>query len=912
MTSERVHDTDASVRNTSARATSRFHAGITPRSVMVILASLLLTAMIIQISEIIESNSRALHYIASHALPLPAIMVFVAILAIAAVVFALTRHHILTRAEMFCILFAMLIAAPLMGAGFWHGFVRLTATLPRTASFEKMDALSDNLWPHGENILDGALAEGNADALTFSGKVAWQDIQYNEGQRAPLITIAHTEDGDYSTARLKVPVDKDDQPFLLLREPYLVSVLVRGEDLGPGASYFCRLYYDEEEEFAEEIFAAADPPDVNFLQREGFLRLGSYGVVVPTTVRDHIYLEFGLSGAGTVSFRDTRFMSVGGLESLLRGRHMISQSEFDALYEDEKRGARAGNTGLVVRPDNMWSWAGIKFLATGYIPLHHWTKMVVSWGSYVMLILVATLAVAVIMRRQWVDNERYPMPIGQMAMALVGNDDGDNPFSAIWRNRIMWLGFGLALFWCLMKGWRQFNGDVPNMNISVQLKPYLEGAQWGQAWTDIYFNVYAIILALAIFMELNVLISIVIGFLLFRLQYSFGYNYLAMGKSVGSDIGQTTYPFASEQVIGAYVSYGLLVLFFTRRYLGKVLRAAIRGGTLEKSEQDSAKAPAIAGQGLPELFSYRTALLLLIGSFLGVFLWSKWVDIPPAGMLLYFGFLLLVCFVATRLRAECGTPFAAYFPHKAMVAMPMIGGMSLFAPKGIVFVTVSMAILTPLFLPAVFFLIPGFQFELVEFGRRLRLPRSHIVYTCLFGVLGGIFIGGWVFLSSTYGVGGDYVENRDVFRADRQAFETYSRELIRTTQSMIEEGAQSGGLEAESKPIETETWAYIFAGSTTALVTILRQMFASFWFHPIGLILGPTSMGQWVWGSALAAWIIRSLTLRLGGAVTVRTKLLPFFTGVFLASVATHAIMGGVHVLLHFFAPGVVRYGGLF
>ncbi|HJP34438.1 MAG TPA: hypothetical protein QF901_00505, partial [Gammaproteobacteria bacterium] len=97
MTSERVHDTDASVRNTSARATSRFHAGITPRSVMVILASLLLTAMIIQISEIIESNSRALHYIASHALPLPAIMVFVAILAIAAVVFALTRHHILTR-----------------------------------------------------------------------------------------------------------------------------------------------------------------------------------------------------------------------------------------------------------------------------------------------------------------------------------------------------------------------------------------------------------------------------------------------------------------------------------------------------------------------------------------------------------------------------------------------------------------------------------------------------------------------------------------------------------------------------------------------------------------------------------------------------------------------------------------------
>jgi hypothetical protein len=685
--------------------------------------------------------------------------------------------------------------------------------------------------------------------------------------------------------------------------------------LGPGASYFCRLYYDEEKQFAEEIFASSDPPEINYLHKKGFRRFGSYGVVVPTTVRDHIYLEFGFAGAGTVSFRDARLMSVGGIESFLRGRTIISQSELDSLPEEEKRGARPGNTGLVVRPDNMVSWAGIEFLLTGYIPLRHWAKMLLSWGSYVVLILVATLAVAVIMRRQWVDNERYPMPIAQVTMALVGSDTGDNnPFSAIWRNRIMWMGFGLALFWCLMRGWRQYNPEVPSMWISVPLKPYLDGVVWGQAWTEVNFRVYAVIIGLAMFMELNVLISLVIGFFLFRLQFWFGYNYLAMGKSVGGSFAQTTYPFAPHQVIASYVTYGLLVLFFTRGYLWKVLRAAVSGGPLDKSKRDGDDTPATANQEMPELFSYRAALLLLIGSFAGIILWSKWVNIPPAGMLVYFGVLLLICFVAAKIRAECGAPFAAYFPHLAVVALPVLGGMSLFAPKGIVFVTLTMSVFMPLFVPAVFFLIPGFQLELVEFGRRLRLPRRHILYTCVLGVLGGILIGGWVFLSSTNGLGADYAGNQTIFRAERQAFKTYSSELTTATQHMAEQSAPSPsqGPQAEPAPVKPEIWAYTFAASSTALVTILRQLFAGFWFHPIGLILGPSNLPNFVWGSVLTAWIIRSLTLKLGGAVTVRTKLLPFFTGVFLAGVTAHVVMGLIAVFLYFFAPGVLRHGGVF
>jgi hypothetical protein len=40
-----------------------------------------------------------------------------------------------------------------------------------------------------------------------------------------------------------------------------------------------------------------------------------------------------------------------------------------------------------------------------------------------------------------------------------------------------------------------------------------------------------------------------------------------------------------------------------------------------------------------------------------------------------------------------------------------------------------------------------------------------------------------------------------------------------------------------------------------------------------------------LWGSILAAWVIRLIVVKIGGAETVRNKLLPFFAGVFLAAI---------------------------
>ena len=98
----------------------------------------------------------------------------------------------------------------------------------------------------------------------------------------------------------------------------------------------------------------------------------------------------------------------------------------------------------------------------------------------------------------------------------------------------------------------------------------------------------------------------------------------------------------------------------------------------------------------------------------------------------------------------------------------------------------------------------------------------------------------------------------------------------------------------------------------TALVAGLRYIFAGFWFHPIGIIVGPMPVMNHIWGSLLVAWLVRLAVLKLGGAAAVREKLLPFFAGVFLAAVTAKALFFVINLHLFYFTDTTVFQRGLF
>jgi hypothetical protein len=824
--------------------------GLTFSSLMASLFALLLMGMFVQYSEIIVG----LTFPAEHALALPAVWTFMIVLFAAALFYALTRLRILNRAELLCVMYVMLTAAPLMTQGFWHRAVSILATNPRQGDFDKMDALNDRLWPHGPNLLEGVFEESNRASLQTEGNVAWETVEYEQGKSKALPVLSNSVADENSVIRIRLAVSGSDKEAIVRGEPYMVSVLVRAHDLGPRANYYCRLYPDGEEPYTD-FFQSALPPNRTFLHKTGFRRSGGYGVKFPATIDQYAILEFGLTGAGRLELHDPKLLSVAALEGMYKGKMVVTESELRALPPD----ARAN---LIVKPDRMWSWAGVKFVLGGYIPIRDWMGPMLTWTSFVGLILLGTAAMAIIMRKQWLESERYQMPVTRIPLAMMDySEEGasEEVLPPLWKNRLMWGGFAVALFWMLMKTWNFYNPKVPDMSVRVALQPLFSDPGWGQMWSNVRFEIAAIFLSLCIFMELNVLISIVIGYFLFRGQYW-------IGEITGLTV-DPNYPYHHMEQLGAYLGYALIVIVFTRKYLWNVLKSAVLG----KKKADG------------EALSYRSAVVLLLLSIVGSAAWAAWVGIAPVSMVIFFLLILSIGFVAAKFRTECGTPWGYFTPGNFAAFMVLLGGVSAFGAEAMIFFFIASFFLAP----TVFFLIPGAQLEILELGRRWQINPRHLLGVILIGIVGGMVVGAWVFLSNAYSLGGEAARYSWAFDTKWWYFFAYNQDMMEATNNAFGQVAATG--ETGLDP----SW-YAFGGyaGLVMIVAIIRQLFAGFWFHPLGLVVGSTNFADYIWGSALTAWVIRSIVVRLGGASTVRTKLQPFFVGFFLGAAVAYFLIG--------------------
>ena len=868
------------------------------------LLALVLTAASIELAGVIMGTaSRTGQEIGAMALALPAFWSFLILLAVSTLLLRFARIELLTRAELLCVLFTGLLAAPLMSVGFWRFLIPSVATFPRSEDFLLMDTMNPKLWPHGPNLTEGILGRKGNPRLETEGQVRWETLTLADGQIEEVPVIEHTAEDAVSSFKVHLPVKSGADFVLKLGENYLLSVLTRGETLGLESSYFCRVYYDGSIEPDLEIFTAVKEGKISYIQKEGFRRAGVYGLVLPRTLEKGIAIELGLKGSGRITFRDLQMVNTEALESAYRGRLVVSESDYERMPE-------SGRAGLLVRPDDLFSLAGLRYVATAYIPWEHWRRPMLTWGAYVGLILCGTFAVAVIMRREWIDNQRFPLPLVQIPLYfLAAKTEGRDSVSTVspgvepeaadlaahsegqpgrmlvagWFNRSMWVGFAATFVWCVLRGWHDFNPAVPDLNIDLRLQPYLSDPTFGHMWSPVTFSVLAVFLGLAVFLELNVLMSLIIGYFLYRAQYWFG--------EAHGFTHQLEFPFLEHQQLTAYLVYAVLLLFLTRRYFWRVLCAAMRG---EERGRD--------------LLSSRGALLLLLFSAVGMGLWAHWVALPVGGMLILYATLLSVGFVAMKLRAECGVPSYAFFPTAVVLIVGVAGGMDVFGAQGTMFAVFVSATLGA----NAFFLIPGLQLEFLELGRIFRLKPRIVILVNVLAVSGGFLIGGWFFLSGAYAKGIDWFPDSVDFRDIKHATRNFNPIHADALRKMGEE--KNVGKEVAVVPgkIGMGTWITLYAGGLTALATLLRHIFAGFWFHPIGVILGSMELMDHIWGSLLVAWVVRLAALKLGGAVTVREKLLPFFAGVFLAGVTSKALFFIINLYVYTYSGSTVLQRGMF
>jgi hypothetical protein len=287
----------------------------------------------------------------------------------------------------------------------------------------------------------------------------------------------------------------------------------------------------------------------------------------------------------------------------------------------------------------------------------------------------------------------------------------------------------------------------------------------------------------------------------------------------------------------------------------------------------------------------------LAGCVIAVVVWGALLGLSLSGMLLVMGCVLLVCAAAARLRAECGAPFAYFAPVSLFALVPLCGGVDALGRE----TSMTFLLMSLIAFSGLFFVIPGLQLELLALGDRLRIPAKRLALTAMLGAAVGLLFGGWFYLSSANSLGGENLGASWMFRDRSADFDAFNVELARA-QGESGPGATAGA----------ERTAFGFGAGIVLLLSALRRLFAGFWLHPAGFILGMTPMMEYIWGSVLAAWLVRLTAQRLGGVSAVRRGVEPFAIGCVLAGLAAHLIFGLISAWLYWRHPEAPRVGMFF
>ena len=106
--------------------------------------------------------------------------------------------------------------------------------------------------------------------------------------------------------------------------------------------------------------------------------------------------------------------------------------------------------------------------------------------------------------------------------------------------------------------------------------------------------------------------------------------------------------------------------------------------------------------------------------------------------------------------------------------------------------------------------------ELLELGRRWHVRPKHLVATAIIGIVGGMVIGGWVFLSNAYSLGGETSIYGWGFDTKWWYFFSYNQDMAAATNQYL--GQTKGAVETGVNP----AWiAAGLSGLAAIVVTVL-------------------------------------------------------------------------------------------
>ena len=487
------------------------------------------------------------------------------------------------------------------------------------------------------------------------------------------------------------------------------------------------------------------------------------------------------------------------------------------------------------------------------IPWAGWLPMFLRWAPLVWALFLAMIAAMAILRKQWNDYERLTYPLVQVPMALTEQDAGGDRMAPFFKNPVMWTGFAVPAIWGTLHGLHNyFPETVP---IATNVDPIHFILPIFDNLSELQFKFRFNILGFFYFLKTEIAFSLWF-FNLFANALRTTFAVLGVTSSEMMGGGHSIIdPILVHQSMGGMLVLFLFGLFAARKHLWAVCRKALWGD------------PTVDDSG--EILSYRTAVLILVGSSAVIVAWLALAGLPVWVTLafLFTAFALFVGF--TRLIAEGGLSDGSVPVGPAAIVVSAVGSSAIGAQGLVVLATT-------------FFWTNGRSFAMTSAANSLKLgegfggSKRPLFWTMLLAMAVGLVSAMWVVMELGYSYGALNLK----IPGGKHGFYDYAAGLIRT-------------------PSEPHLWGWINTGigAGVMLLLMLARWYYVWWpLHPLGYPIGPTGIMDHLWFDMFLAWLIKVAVLRYGGVALYR-KTRPFFMGM----IAGHIVPGGLFLFVDHF-----------
>ena len=488
------------------------------------------------------------------------------------------------------------------------------------------------------------------------------------------------------------------------------------------------------------------------------------------------------------------------------------------------------------------------------IPWWAWLKPIVGWSAFVLIFYFVTICWTVLLRKQWVEHERFTFPLVQLPMEMFQSPSGSALLNRFFKSPLMWCGFAMPVVLHGLKGLHLYFPAIPSPPVYFPIAAFftekpLSALNW---WPSVNLFIFPSIIAIVYLLTLEISFSFWFFFLLGKMETVLIY-------ATGSKVNQ--WNFHQNQQMGALLVFIGFILFIGKRHFGRTFATifGIRGWKPLLPSNDT-------NEPLPYVWAVGglivgTLLLTLICSMAGM---SVWVA------LVMLGIFLGITTVGTWMVANGGLMFILYSFLPGEYLITLFGSARVNAPSWtlVAYERVLMFDMREIMMPSVMN-----NFKLAE---PLRLKQRPFLLAMGIAIVLAMGVSYYSSLDLAYTHGAVNLQHWTYMISTTSPFNRLTSILQHPT-----------GIELE------RLGSFIFGGATMFGMLWMRHHYLWWKLHPIGSLMMTSYATYCFWGSFFIGWFLKYTTLKFGGVAQYR-KLRPLILGVVLGE----CFIGGIWIIV--------------